>query len=138
MPPGIVPQSSQQHHIHCLSNYYNYECYYCYLHVLFFFTMCSTADITRVIKDISTRCSYKKFKQLLKTFLFGSWLMLAQCACSLICTIEIFLLTYLKSDKRTNKCISRLPRHIPHHTALSNATAPNSECPWSVAAGANG
>jgi len=36
-----------------------------------------------------------------------------------------------------NKCVSMLARRIPHHTALSNAAAPNSECPPTVVAGAH-
>ena len=35
-----------------------------------------------------------------------------------------------------SKCVRRLARCIPHHTALSNATARNSDCPPSLAAGA--
>jgi len=34
-----------------------------------------------------------------------------------------------------NKCVRRLARRIPHHMALSNATARNSDCPPSLATG---
>jgi len=42
-----------------------------------------------------------------------------------------------KPIKASNKCVSRLARHIPHYTALSNAAAPNSECQTTPAAGAS-
>jgi len=35
----------------------------------------------------------------------------------------------VKNGQNENKCVSRLARHIPHHTALSNAGATNSQCP---------
>jgi len=35
-------------------------------------------------------------------------------------------------QKQTNKCVSRLARRIPHHTALSNAAVPSSKCPSSL------
>ena len=43
-----------------------------------------------------------------------------------------------QSNKCENKCVSRLARPIPHHTASSNSAAPNSECPPTVAPGAGG
>jgi len=35
----------------------------------------------------------------------------------------------MRTNKQTNKCVSRQARRKSHHTALSNAAAPNSECP---------
>jgi len=43
----------------------------------------------------------------------------------------------VQRNKKTkkNKCISRLARRIPHHTALVNTAAPNSDCLPSLATG---
>jgi len=46
--------------------------------------------------------------------------------------LQLFLLS---ANKQINKCVSRLARRKFHHRTLRDASAPNYDCPPSVAAG---